>query len=518
MVSVPQTPGSYIREYDQSFYEIGLTPTSFLIIGGARKGPVNQITPCFGTVDFIQKFGIPTPNDYGAYAALMQLQLVSSILYLRVANGEATSAVTVQDGSSNNVLDFEANSPGTWGDDLQVVIATGSGAGLYNVTVRGPVNATANPTIDDLESFEDVSLNSAHARYIETIINDGIPKDGLRPSEYVTVDVVSSAFVPSNGTYNLTGGNDGISGLTAADYIGTYSGQTATGLKAALDIDRWQIDMIALPGVTDPNVYLTTGGLFETLQKRVFSFGLVDPPLGLSSDDVVAWHNGSAPYAHATFNERRAGLFWSWPKIYDTYNNQELFVPPSAAAMQRFAYTDINAAPWFAAAGFSRGKVSGVIGLETSPTFEQRVNLNSDALRNNVNPIVDFVSRGPTIWGNKTLQRDLTLLNRIDNVRMLLFAEYRAWRIARELLFDKNDEILYDRYLNRVNTELDRIKDSRGLDDFRVIMSPENNPDSLRNQGIARAQLILKPTPTAERIVSEFTVTGGEIDPSSFSA
>ena len=63
-------------------------------------------------------------------------------------------------------------------------------------------------------------------------------------------------------------------------------------------------------------------------------------------------------------NSSYACAFFPWVKIFDEVNSQQVWVPPSVAAIGTFASSEADSELWFAPAGFTRGGLSeGSAGL-----------------------------------------------------------------------------------------------------------------------------------------------------------
>jgi len=106
--------------------------------------------------------------------------------------------------------------------------------------------------------------------------------------------------------------------------------------------------------------------------------------------------------------------------------------------------------------------------------------------------------------GNKTLQVKASALDRINVRRLLLQARKLISAVATRLLFEQNDEIVRQQFLDLVNPILENIRQERGLTDFRVTVS--NDPIEIdRNE--LRGKVFIKPTRSLEFIEVEFNIT-----------
>jgi hypothetical protein len=115
-----------------------------------------------------------------------------------------------------------------------------------------------------------------------------------------------------------------------------------------------------------------------------------------------------------------------------------------------------------------------------------------------------FSDEGVLIWGNKNLQVKDSALDRLNIRRLLLQTRKLISAVAIRLLFEQNDQIVRNQFLNLVNPILDSIRKERGLTDFRVQLS--NDPEEIdRNE--LRGKIFIKPIPSLEYVILEFNVT-----------
>jgi hypothetical protein len=191
--------------------------------------------------------------------------------------------------------------------------------------------------------------------------------------------------------------------------------------------------------------------------------------------------------------------YYPWILVRDTVNNTQIYLPPTGEVCRNLALTDNIAFPWFASAGYTRGLVNSVK-ARYKLTQEDRDTLYVGR----INPIATFSDVGTVIWGNKTLQIADTALNRLNVRRLLLQARKLISAVAVRLLFEQNDEIVRQQFLDSVNPILDGIRRDRGLYDFRVTVS--SSPEDL-DRNTLTGKIYLKPTRALEFINIEFLIT-----------
>ena len=191
--------------------------------------------------------------------------------------------------------------------------------------------------------------------------------------------------------------------------------------------------------------------------------------------------------------------YYPWILTRDTVNNTQIYLPPTGEVCRNLALTDNIAFPWFASAGYTRGLVNS-IKARVKLTQEDRDTL----YQGRINPIATFSDVGTVIWGNKTLQVADTALNRLNVRRLLLQARKLISAVAVRLLFEQNDQIVRQQFLDSVNPILDSIRRDRGLFDFRVTVS--SSPEDL-DRNTLTGKIYLKPTKALEFIDIEFFIT-----------
>tara|TARA_R110000744_G_scaffold40802_6_gene92574 strand:+ start:7141 stop:10503 length:3363 start_codon:yes stop_codon:yes gene_type:complete len=191
--------------------------------------------------------------------------------------------------------------------------------------------------------------------------------------------------------------------------------------------------------------------------------------------------------------------YYPWIQIRDSANNKQIFIPPTSEVMRNIALTDNVAFPWFASAGYTRGVVNATKARKKL-TLDERDTLYVAR----INPIATFSDVGPIIWGNKTLQVRESALDRINVRRLLLQTRKLISAVAVRLIFEQNDDIVRQQFLDLVNPILDSIRRDRGLTDFRVVLS--NDPEEIdRNE--MNGKIYIKPTRALEYIFVEFLIT-----------
>ena len=226
---------------------------------------------------------------------------------------------------------------------------------------------------------------------------------------------------------------------------------------------------------------------------------LMYTPDGTNSLDIIYPQEAVDNLDNTGIDSNYTATYYPWILVRDTVNNTQIYLPPTGEVCRNLALTDNIAFPWFASAGYTRGLVNS-IKARTKLTQEDRDTL----YQGRINPIATFSDVGTVIWGNKTLQVADSALNRLNVRRLLLQARKLISAVAVRLLFEQNDQIVRQQFLDSVNPILDSIRRDRGLYDFRVTVS--STPEDLDRNTLV-GKIYLKPTKALEFIDIEFFIT-----------
>jgi phage tail sheath protein FI len=536
-------PGVYTEEIDLSLYVPQLSTSILGLVGGFQKGPLDQITFIANRTQFEQIFGTPLRGEVGfaAHAALYFLRWASQLKVVRVSGHtvpdvpDATKSVAPifrDDSSGIQIGQARGVTEGDWADGIQVVFTTEDVPSeedpaipetLYNVFIydigTGITDSFGNVNfsgVAPLEFFEDVVFDDTDAtNYVEKIVNGN--------SLYITLNMTEESNPDITMTYLLAGGDDGTSTIQSSDIIGGVDATTGinTGLRAFEDPLIEDINLISAPGFNHVREVATE--MITLAQTRFDVLAVLDTPDLSRAQDIRDYVRGSlgtpgnpwsgfAPLS----SSNRAAIYSPWVKIFDSYNNEEVFVPPSVRVLGVFAFNDNVAFPWFAAAGPNRGVLFN--------TLDVRFKLSLGGIEliygfgTNVNPIQVTVD-GILVNGNKTLQRKPSLLQNVHIVRMLMYAEKVIATATRFLQWEPHDPITWRRYTNLVEPFLQDIVAKRGITEFRVKCDKETNTDLYINQGQMVAELHIIPTNAVAVIVNRFIIHphGASLESSSIS-
>ena len=341
-------------------------------------------------------------------------------------------------------------------------------------------------SLDNLRSSEfsgtDVSLTtSAHVTYRKFTVpmQDGF--DGFEPHRDRAVgNAITSA--------NTQGFN-----LTDSTTEGSRAFKKA--LDAVKNPESFDINLLVIPGVNyEQHPYITQYAI-DVCEDRQDCFYIMDlTSYGANLATAVAT-------AQLTDTNYAAG-WYPWVKVINTNTNRFIWAPPSVVLPEVFAYSDNAAAEWFAPAGLNRGGIPGATQAKSRLTRANR----DELYENKVNPIATFPGQGIVAWGQKTLQKKASALDRINVRRLLIALKKFIASSSRYLVFEQNTEATRNRFLNIVNPYLASVQERQGLYAFRVVMDDTNNTPDVIDRNHLVGQIYLQPARAAEFIVIDFNI------------
>ena len=568
MANFTVSPGVTTNELDQTFLSGQPLLPGAAIIGPTVKGPYETPTLVTSYSDFQTKFGDSFVSGGVDYSYLTSIAAYNYFNYggklltvARVASGTFTSATsslipTGSSGPTTGLSPFvlETISQGiimnNSGSEVSGSLVSGSrdnirfeitnvntGSGTFNVLVRQGNDTTSNKNI--LESFNNVNLDPNSVRYISTIIGDQkqsynsttnqitLTGDYSNNSNYVRVKSVNYStptYLNSNGTIsnasytgslpaNGSGSFGGATGTVAAN-VGSFMYEnisTTTQGLAGSDYDKmitlfsnkdlFQFNLLFTPGLLHSKHSSQVNTIVSNTQNRGDNLYVLDL-IDYSSTVAATVTQASG------INNSFAATYWPWVKILDPATGKQIWSPASTVIPGVYAFNDKIAAPWFAPAGINRG------GLSTVLRAEQLLNqANKDILySNNINPLATLPKNGVVVFGQKTLQKEASALDRVNVRRLLLELKIYIRQIADTILFEQNTISTRNSFLAKVTPYLENIQQKQGLYAFKVVMDESNNGPAVIDQNQLIGQIYVQPTRTAEFISLDFILlpTGAE--------
>lgn len=451
----------------------------------------------------------------GTLAAIFDMDLsgATGITYNGVAdntNAESANAFWIgvpnTDPADTSYYTFEvlADSPGIEGNNTFITCTNYTQGSTFTIDVFIYNNNTGFSS--QVESWGNLTKNPDSPYYVQTYINDRSNYIRIMDNDATLAPPASTAMTTASvNNLRLAGGSDGYPAGDAAaiDDILIGSPVNLSGIYALSDPEQIDINLVAVPGASSTAVIEAMIDMCE--QYRQDCLAIIDPPFGLSPTDVIQWQNGQSQINNQRFDSDFAALYWPWINIYDNYNLVDVLVPPSVGVVAAIIRSDNQSFPWFAPAGLLRGVVPGCIGVAAKPTLAEK-----DAMYGNgnaINPIVTYANVADfVIWGQKTLQRLPSALDRINVRRMLFYVEKQIRQGCRGLLFQPHTESLRQQFSLLCQGVLNNVQVNQGITAYKVVADETLNTPDVIDRNELRAQIGIVPTRAVEFIYIEFTL------------
>ena len=419
-------------------------------------------------------------------------------------------------------------------DNLRWEIATtNTSSGQFSLLIRRGNDINNQKAI--LETYNNLSMDPTAPNYIGKVIGDTyftVESDGPdyyvktngnypRRSAYVYVESVgtptpqyfnndgsikpqftgSLPLVGSGSFAAATGknieNNDGKfnESITAANVQGIAPAGYTQTIALLNNKDDYQFNVISAPGLNGVDHGTQVNSLVALAQNRTDCLAVIDLIGYNSSVNQVTTQASS-------YDTSYAAAYWPWLQTIDAVTGQTVWAPASTYIPAVYAFTDASADPWFAPAGLVRGALGSVVRAERKLTSGNRDTLYEA----NVNPIATFPGSGVVVFGQKTLQKRASALDRVNVRRLLIALKSYIVQVSDGLVFEQNTNSTRNNFLAQVNPYLESVQQRQGLYAFKVVMDASNNTPDVIDRNELVGQIYLQPTKTAEFVILDFNV------------
>jgi hypothetical protein len=561
------SPGVLARENDNSFVSTGPIRNSAAIVGPTVLGPVEVPTIVTSYSDYTNKFGstfLSASNVYSFFTSIAAYNFFANggetLLVTKVVSGSYSSATssfvsgstagaiasgsaftltTISEGTimnSTSPVDISGSLSSGSANNIRWSIQNSStSSGTFDLLIRRGDDNTNNQIV--LETWTGLSLDPTATNFISKIIGDqyealdpntfAVQTYGnyRRNSRYVYVSSIDPDFLmpnyfdnngnpkaqyapymPANSTVSgsfgsavgdIKPGSNFYNNINASNTQGLSANDYTASIAALANQDAYQYNVLVTPGLynSDANYGPVMTTIINNTQNRGDNIYVMDLVPYSSSVNTAVVQAG-------TRNTSYAASYWPWVQIVEPDSGQLVWIPASTVMPGVFAFNDTVSEPWFAPAGINRGGLNLVVRAETKLTQTQRDNLYSG----NVNPIATFPANGVVVYGQKTLQKKASALDRVNVRRLLIALKNFISDVAQNLVFEQNTIATRNAFLAAVNPYLETVQQKQGLYAFKVIMDDSNNPADVIDRNQMVGQIYIQPTKTAEFIYLDFNI------------
>ena len=512
--------GGYLQKSEFGEYRyLAYAVNHFFANGGARAF-VMRVVPPDAAVAGIQcgellEFKAKNPGAWGN-------RIVVSV----TPASKAKSQILADNGNGQyvlkNALDFNV------GD---VVVLEGPGGEEYgmvsavegsNVTMAKPfagevVDTALLPKItvrtcevnielrceDAAETYENVSFNITTPYFIEKLMSKSelVDVNARNNEESVApMDLIRQAAGCDKDTVKLqlTGGLNGTAAsLSDGDFIGEDKGPgQRTGIQAFLD--NSDVSLMAVPGITAPNVQLSLVAHCENLGSR---FAVLDMPKDAKSVTEIMEHRNIVDSDYCA-------MYHPWLEVYDPLDKRNTLIPPSGSVLGIYARSDntrgVHKAP-------ANETVANCTGLAVNYNTAEQDMLNP----NGVNLIRRFPGQGIRVWGARTASSK-PLWKYVNVRRLFIFLEESIKANTNWVVFEPNDELLWIRVRRTIEVFLEGVWRSGALagattaDAFFVNIGTNTMTQDDIDNGRLVCVIGVAPVKPAEFVIFRLTQKTGE--------
>ena len=459
------TAYGFTASSNMDFKAYSLYPGSGYNLASKNDGSIKGLSVELDNLGILDKLSI---NSDGAQVEALNINLQpSSLEYVRSLLLEDSANDWRNNKSEYIYIDIETSAAG---EDYEGFPDT------FGQKLSIPVGFTANIAQPSATSVDTLGADNGTPRFVKLV-------EG------------TSRFVGGDSGYQNT--EDPQSGVDITALIGTASKKTG---MYALDEDRLNISLAVVPGISDDAVQNALINLGESSKNF---FALVAPPYGFDeAQDAIDWINGAGART-AALNNSYAAVYWPWVQVFNPFAGKEEWYDPSIFAARQCVFTDSVTEPWFAPAGFRRGRL-------TKPTATEVVvnQGDRDALyANNVNPVANEPTTGIVIFGQKTAQRLPTALDRVNVRRLMIYIRKVLLEVGKPFQFEPNDSFTWEQVQDVVNPFLSDLKARRAIVDGSVKCDSTTNTPLRVDRNELWCSVVIKPTKAAETVVFEVNLT-----------
>ena len=553
------SPGVFQIESDQSLYT-----QAPQVVGAAIVGPTvggRPYIPTYVTTynQYLSLYGdvFKSGSYYYEYLTSMAAREYfnnggKTLLVTRIISGSANvstyATANVTSGSTTQLV-LEALS---WGNQMNntssmssgsldsgsaynvrwEVTNVNTGSGLFTLIVRRGDDNNAQKNI--LETWANMSLDPQLPNYVARVIGDRKPVYDVtngyvnftgsfaNASRYIRVSSVTTPnadSIDNNGNFKASQYSGSLPTVGSGSFGGSFSGGVAdTGIVKNMNEG---ISITNIQGFA-PADYNTAFNLLGNRDEYQFNV-LLAPGVGLdcsAASNMIACVEGrgdaiaiidagvyGTSITTATVNaagqsSNYAATYYPWVQLYSSNLGKSVWAPPSTVMGGVLAFNDQVGAEWFAPAGLNRGGIPSVVLAERRLQQTDRDTLYSA----NINPLATFPNSGVCVWGQKTLQRKPTALDRVNVRRLMIALKAFIGGVSRTLVFEQNTTVTRNRFLSQVNPYLESVVSRQGLYAYKVVMDDSNNTPDVVDRNQLVGQIFIQPTKTAEFIILNFNI------------
>jgi hypothetical protein len=386
----------------------------------------------------------------------------------------------------------------------------------------GAVSGSANTILERftyLSKLSDGKNTEGGNIYYKDLINEiseyiyigDSPTANYSPSSAgagVTWDQDSSAL-NSGDSFALSGLLEDSLGGGTDDY-GYSNAEYGDSIDLFLDTEETEVDFVLMGAsmATENDTKAKANKVISIAASRKDCIAFVSPHKGnqigssgaLTTSqqkiNTINFFNGLTSTSYAIFDS-------GYKYFYDRFNDKYRYLPCNGDVAGLCVSTSATLDDWYSPAGVNRGSLRNAVKLAYNPNKADR----DELYQARINPIVSFPGSGVTLFGDKTALSSPSAFDRINVRRLFLNVEKRVGNLAKQVLFEQNDEATRASFASAVSSYLNEVQARRGVTDFLVVCDDSNNTPDVIDRNEFVAEIYIKPTRSINYITITFTAT-----------
>ena len=320
-----------------------------------------------------------------------------------------------------------------------------------------------------------------------------------------------------NTVLTLEGGTNynGQTGISTAGALDATVGDLSTGYDIFANTEEYEVDFLLMGGAsgTQEDSQALASKVISVAEGRQDALAFISPgrttqltetvagQYAVKSDadittNVVNWYSPVPSSSYAIFD---SGYKYMYDRFADTFR----YVPLNGDVAGLCARNDSTNFPWFSPAGTQRGAILNSVKLAYNPSKLQRDTLYS----NRINPVVFSPGSGIILFGDKTGLAKASAFDRINVRRLFIFLEDAIKAAAKDVMFEFNDALTRNSFVNAVEPFLRDVQAKRGIQEFRLICDESNNTAAIIDANEFIADIYVKPSRSINFIGLTFVAT-----------
>ncbi len=499
------SPGVYVEEVSSGVKPIeGVGTAVGAFIGIAEKGVIGKAILVTNWSQYVSEFGGFIPNAYLAYAVYNFFAEGGTSCYVvRAASEDAMkSFYIVKDEQGADLFEISARSEGNWGNRISFQISSSTNGQMNGFKLN--IKYTEKSSFNDeyvgeevdgelVETFDNLLITNFEEKINE--VSSFISVTPLVDLKKVDNMDKVPVFTEEDEFIELANGVDGISYV---EYIDSQNQKL--GINAFTPVD--EINILAAPDVanmeSNRSIILA---ILNYCKSRKDCFYVIDPPHGLTPQEVKDFKEGAGEYAGNSFNSSYGALYYPWVFINDPLTGKKKLIPPSGSVVGTYAYVDSARGVHKAPAGTTDGYLDTVVGVEKIVTKGEQELLNPIGIN-----VIRSLPEGICIWGARTLSSD-SEWRYINIRRLMMYIEESVDKASQWVVFEPNEPTLWGKVKRNISAFLTRVWRDGALygstqeEAFFVKVDEENNPPASRDAGQLIIEVGVAPVKPAEFVV-----------------